>query len=150
MTIQNYQLAVGWDNEAGLTNIESLTPANSTTFRVLGTNVHYFVQSLGLYDVPYIQTPGGRSQNGFAKLIWRMRVASAIALTDLRDTYGQNSAQVGKVTIKTRLEDDSAYVNKNAVLFVPYPNVATVDKGAAFFASEEGIELMLNIVGDPS
>lgn len=117
MTIQSYAIAAGNDSAGSLTNIESISVANATKITVQGTQLHYFVDAVGRYDVPFrYNAQGLKVQQGYASITWTQSIMSSVAFKYLVDTYE------GLVTITTRLYDDNtAYANYNAILELPQP-----------------------------
>ncbi len=145
-----YKIVAGWNGTTA--NVEGITVASAvgldTLMSLLDTDTHYLVRGVGTYTVPEIATPNARTQNGYAIETWTFPIISTLALAHLRDTYGQNSAQAGKVTVNTRL-DTETYEEKNAILFVPYPNVPAVKEREGLYVFDNGqATARLAIVGD--
>lgn len=124
MPLYEYGIVAGWNGTP--VNVETISVSGAvgldTVLSTLDTGTHYFVRGLGTHEVPEIATPNANTQNGYEIEIWTFPIISTVALAYLRDTYGQNSPQAGKVTVNTRLKNGT-YVEKNAILKVPYPNV---------------------------
>lgn len=141
MTIQSYAIAAGNDAAGSLTNIESIAVANATKINVQGTLLHYFVDAVGRYEVPFVYNAQGlKVQQGYSTITWVQSVMSAVAFKYLIDTYE------GLVTITTRLYDDNAaYANYNAILELPQPaDLARVKMGNELYFGN--VEWRLKII----
>lgn len=153
MVEQTYQIAAGWDNTAGFTNIEAVSVSGGagldTLISFLDTGTHYFVQALGNYVVPYAFTTAGTvSQNGFKRLRWRFSLMEDKALDSLLTTYAQESSNDGNVTVSTRLHT-ATYVSKNAKFFIKWPDKPPLLRSGAYWYQD--VETVLKLLeGTPS
>lgn len=118
MTKYSYEIVAGWDNSGTAVNIESISPSGAVDAWLVRDSAYYWVQALGGYFAPLVQTRGGLViQNGFETVTWQLVVGSTQAYHYWYNTYQ------GKVTIRTRLAaNDNAYSYKNAVLNPPPPS----------------------------
>lgn len=129
MTVYNYQIAAAWDNAAGLTNVESITPSVSGAALQLGSywNAAYIaIQSTqGTYNVPLtLANAPNLVQNGNATQLWRFAPMAVFTYEYLIATYIRTPN--GKITIKTRT-DSTTYANQNAsVLTYTLPEDGTI------------------------
>lgn len=150
MTQYDYEIVAGWNGTTA--NIEGISvpgaTALSTILPTLDADTHYLVSGLGQYDVPPQFTGGGITSNGYAIVTWTFPLISTLALEYLIANYGQDSSQAGKVTVNTRLHTET-YVEKNAYLYVPYPNVRPTLIRSSFYGYQD-VTGQLRIVGDTS
>lgn len=100
---QEYSIAAGWNNAAGLTVIEDLTD---------GTDNFYTVRIVD-YErgIARNNADGTRYLDGLATVRWQSIV------THSQLEYLQSNFE-GKVTIRTRLYRQQDYANYNAVLLL--------------------------------
>ena len=107
VTFYDYKIASGYNNAAGLTNVELLTAGGR----------YFYAVAIGGHDLNLkTQENGVGFASGFSLLIWKSNVTRA-HYAYIRDTLlgGKYSAPV---TIRSRL-DDTVYANYNAVLTIP-------------------------------
>ena len=121
MSIQDYQLAVGHDNEAGLTNVESTLP----TFR----SRPFYVRGRGSFSEGVVRVKGdkGLYVTGYNTFAWQVSFLSYEQYAYLQTTYttGGNSLS-GPVTVRTR-RFGGTYSNYNATIRLP--KIADSDSG---------------------
>lgn len=113
MQLYQYKLAAGYNNAAGLVNIESIIPTGDRAF---SPPQGYASFSPGVLRV---RADGLRYVAGFQTILWIFSLLTAAQWRYLQDTYtvGGNSYS-GKVTVANRNEDGS-YSNYNAIIYVP-------------------------------
>ncbi len=113
MPAYSYQIASGYDNEAGFTNMESLTPTPSgDTYRVGGATSPYFVvRAFAAYrrGQRRFDASGGASFAGYAVVLWTFPRVHSAAWDWLIDNYS------GQVTIATTTGVYDSYANYNAI-----------------------------------
>jgi|SRR6056297_320076 len=107
-----YKIAVGNNNAAGLTALESITPAGDNNFAPLRIYWNYNPGDRR------IRADGTLYHAGFPSQLWRARVLTKLQWLYLKDTYC-NSGYSGAVTIRTRFGDPDTYANYNAILTLP-------------------------------
>jgi hypothetical protein len=109
----DYQIAVGFDNTAGLTPVTSITDG-STNF--------YEPSALGSFSNGRggIASDGGLFFDGFKTLVWNMTMTTK-QYVYWRTTYA-GGGYSGNVTIRTTTEQSDTYANYNAVMLVPQVN----------------------------
>lgn len=114
MAHYNYQIAVGWDNSAGLANIEAISVTGADP--IFGTT-HYYVRAFTQYlqGQEVFDINAGQTFEGYESVIWISSVMTPAAWSYLKTTYE------GQVTIKTTLGVPGTYSNKNAWLRLPRP-----------------------------
>lgn len=114
MAHYNYQIAVGWNNSAGLANIEGIAVSGATA--IFGAT-HYYVRGYARYlqGQPVFDINVGQTFEGYESVIWVSAVMTPAAWSYLKSTYE------GQVTIKTTLGVPGTYSNKNAWLRLPRP-----------------------------
>lgn len=112
MPYYSYALAVGYNNAAGLVNVENIIPTGGTRF--------YPPDSYGRYDPGQvrIRADGAVYLAGFASTTWLFKGITRLQYDYLSDTYCGSSI-AGKVTIRTLTNDPSTYANFNAILILP-------------------------------
>lgn len=128
--IYNYEIAVGWNNSGSTTNIEAITPTGAaTTDLIQPVESYYLVRGVGGYDEPMIATVGGAIvRGGFERVRWLFFVQSILSYSYFYNTYFRDSTELGKVTIRTRLNaTDNAYSYVNARLNMPRPQSLAVE-----------------------
>ncbi|MGB1285069.1 MAG: hypothetical protein ACPG7F_00935 [Aggregatilineales bacterium] len=104
-----YQIASGWDNEAGFTNMEVLTPAAGDT--IPRSTVYFIVQAAPRYNrgQSRFSATGASSFAGFATVTWTLLVVHDAAYEWFYNNYsGQN-------TIRTTTGVTGSYSNKNVM-----------------------------------
>lgn len=124
MTLYSYQIAAGWDNSAGFTNVESIavtgaSVALSDIWKRLAATAYYVVSAEPTQHDNRVRVSDGTTvQNGYPRQDWRVVAMSGDALKHWRDNY------VGKVTVATKSDDIfDTYTNKNAI--ADYPVAST-------------------------
>lgn len=124
MAFYDFQLAVGYNNAANLTNIESITPSGD--YRAFTVPDGFASYSPGQTK----QRPDGIIYtSGYPTTTWRFGGMTRKQYIYLRDTYC-NDGLSGKVTVRT-LKEDGTYSNFNAVMIVPQlPELSR--RGAAY------------------
>lgn len=107
MAVDDNQIASGWNNAAGLVNIETLVDSNGVYVAPL------LYGGLGNYTrgLRRVGSDGVVYYEGYAVKVW-----TSVFLTYLQ--YDVVLAYSGKVTLRTRLNSGS-YANYNAVLTLP-------------------------------
>lgn len=109
MAIFEYQIAAGYNNAAGLVNIETIKP--SSDFLYFWAPVSTDKYSPGIKRV---RLDGVRARFGKASTAWPFDLMTFLQFKYIRDTYC-NGGYSGKVTIRTRVGVNT-YANFNAVL----------------------------------
>lgn len=114
MALYEYKIATGWNNAAGLTNVEGLT-VDSRTFT---PPVAYMAYNPGTLR---IRADGQVYYSGFPSVVWRFTGLTRAMYYYLMTTYttGGNTLS-GKVTISTR-NLAGTHANYNAVMVLPAP-----------------------------
>lgn len=104
-----YKLAAGYNNAAGLVNIESITPSGDKAF--------YPPQGVGAYDPGQFRIRGDGTVyvSGFAATEWLFSKITRAQVRYLQTTYC-NSGWSGKVTVATKTDNINTYANFNAVM----------------------------------
>ena len=144
MPLYSYGIVAGWNGTTA--NVEGITVSSAvgldTIMSILDTDTHYFVRGLGMNTVPTVPTPNANTPNGYEIETWTFPIISTLALAYLRDNYS------GKVTVNTRLGTET-YVEKNAILHVPYPNVHAEKIRTGLYVFKDSVATArLAIVGD--
>lgn len=111
----SYSIATGWDNEAGFTNVEALTPAAGTV--IPGLTIYFVVKAYNTYrrGQRRFDIATANSYVGFKSVGWRFLDVSAAAYNWLFDTYN------GQLTIRTTTGVDGVYSNWNVYPQFPDP-----------------------------
>lgn len=132
----DYQIAAGWDNEAGFTNVEDLVPASGDS--IPNHAAYFVVKAYNTYRRGQRRfSPDGTSSfAGFRQVVWRCADADAAAYAWLRDTYE------GQVTIRTTTGVDGTYSNWNAYARFPDP----ADLTEATVGRYENIDIIMTLV----
>jgi hypothetical protein len=114
MPLFEYKIAAGYNNTAGLVNIESITPGGSVPF----------VPPVGMdgYSAGTRRVRGDGTDYiaGYASTAWQFSLLYWAQLDYLADTYCAGGWS-GKVTIRTRT-GRAVYANYNAVIKLPMPS----------------------------
>lgn len=112
------QLAVGYNNAAGLVALQSITPTNDKPF--------YPIQNYGTFDPGQFRTreDGTLYVAGYASAQFVFNVITRRQVEYLQDTYCATSWS-GKVTVKMRTDDPDTYANYNAILLLTKLSEAT-------------------------
>lgn len=114
-----YQIATGWDNEAGFTNMESLTPGAGDP--IPRSSVYFLVQASPRYSrgQPRFDATGGSGYVGFKVVKWNLPVVHDAAYEWLYTNYsGQN-------TIRTTTGVRDSYSNWNVFTSMLSPDELT-------------------------
>lgn len=108
-----YAIAAGWNNVAGLRNIESITPIGDKSFRPPNAYSAFNPGTLRL------RADGIAYTEGFASTAWTFSALTRAQYQYLMTNYsiGGNSYS-GKVTIRT-MTPAGTYANYNAVVLLP-------------------------------
>lgn len=133
-----YEIAVGWNNTAGLTNIEDIIPAGAVASWVINdrTNAYFFVDSLGTYNrIKALSTGSTLYRDGYAEITWALQATHIDALAWFYDTYVINN--LGKLTIATTV-DNSSYSNYSAFVMPE----TTEPANARRFPTQDGIRML--------
>lgn len=116
MARYDYQLAVGHNNAAGLTNVETTIPSYQT-------HQTFFPRGRGMFDdgILRVRSDGLLYTAGFASFVWEVDVLEYAQWAYLQTTYttGGNTYS-GQVTARTRLIGGT-YANYNATMILPKP-----------------------------
>ncbi len=116
MTRYDYKIASGYNNVAGLTNLEAITPTGDRSFF---SPVAYSAFRGG---VRHIRTDGSVILTGFPSAFWVFPALTRKQWEYLQDTYCGGAGKFsGKVTIRTRVGGRSSYGNFNAIMILPDP-----------------------------
>ena len=115
MPIQEYSIAVGFNNAVNLVNLETIIIENRPLI----------VKGVGNYrqGEVVVQTNGRYAFIGYPSIKWIFDVLSRAQYVYLKDTYCAGSYS-GDVTIRTRT-DGNSYSNFNAVLTLPFTDDVT-------------------------
>ncbi len=111
--LQQYKIAAGYNVSANsLVNIESIIPSSDRNFFVL--------RSFGTYDpgVIRIKSDGLDYEAGYPSIQWVFSVMTFAQYKYLKDTYCSGRYR-GATTINTKLNDNTSYVRRNAIIVVP-------------------------------
>lgn len=113
-----YQIASAWDNEAGFTNMESLTPAAGET--IPNHTAYFVVQAAPRYSRGQQRfSPKSASYTGFAVVTWNLPQVHDAAYEWFYTNYsGQN-------TIRTTTGVTGSYSNLNVITSMPSPSELT-------------------------
>jgi hypothetical protein len=111
---QNYQIAAGWNNAAGLVNIGLIVPSSHIAFvePIAKPNWNPGIQRIRLDGLSY--------SAGYSSQTWTLGFVTLQQYDYLLSTY-TGGGQSGKVTIKTRYRNH-AYANYNAIMSIPIPD----------------------------
>lgn len=112
MALYDFQLAAGYNNAAGLANIENITPSGD--YRAFTVPDGFASYSPGQSKQ---RADGLVYTTGYPTVTWRFGGLTRKQYIYLRDTYC-NDGLSGKVTVRT-LKEDGTYGNFNAVMIVP-------------------------------
>lgn len=116
MAFQEYQLAVGWNNAAGLANVEVAFPRYQ--------NNPLIVRGRGRFQpgIQRVRADFGSSETGKQVFTWLIPVMGINQYVYWQSTYstGGNSYS-GKVTARTRNAADS-FANYSATYRIPTPD----------------------------
>jgi hypothetical protein len=129
MAIFDYQIASDWDNVAGFTNVEDLvvSGAQDLTEFGLAVDTHFWIAAMGLANInEEADLSGGVSQSGHTFKTWSQFRMNTKAFTFMLTTYAQQSSLFGKVTVRTRVFDET-YANYNALLKMIYPQQLVIE-----------------------
>lgn len=119
-----YQLAVGWNNAAGLTGLEGVMLAND--FIPFKTFESWSSFSPG---DPVVRGDGTIVYDGYPSVVWTFGAMTKLQLQYLQDTYCGGSYS-GKVTVRTSTDNVNltttfpAFENYNAVMRLTPPTAA--------------------------
>lgn len=112
MTYQSYAVAVGYNNAAGLTNLETIKPVG---------DIRYFcvVEGYANYDpgVEKLRLDGLKYYVGWPSTKWIFNILTRKQYEYLRDTFC-GGGYTGQVTINTTT-DREAYGHFNAIIDIP-------------------------------
>lgn len=114
MTVYEYKLASGYDNEAGFQNVETAIPAYAN-------RVSFYPHGRGNFDegIMRIRGDGTTYFTGFQSFTWPLDFLSYAQWAYLQTTYCTGGTGLsGKVTVATRLPGGT-YANYNAVMILP-------------------------------
>jgi len=136
MALQSYELATGWDNEAGFTNVEDITVTDARTLPMVGSPV-FFVEGISGFSRGQrrFDASGGASFNGFERVALKCAVVDPLAYAHIRDNY------VGQVTVRTTRGEKDTFGNYNAYLRIPDPEEMELRNGMYY-----GFEFRLMLV----
>lgn len=111
MVRYDYQIAAGNNNAAGLVNIENITPTGGTPFKP--------PQGVGNWNPGAFRIRGDGTVYiaGYASTEWVFTTLTRLQHRYLMETYCNNSYS-GKVTIRTKADDEDTYANYNAVMIL--------------------------------
>ena len=129
----DYRIAAGHNVPlANLVNIETIIPSGDRRF--------YPPRSFGTYSPGAIRVraDGRLYFAGFPSLTWKFSILTIAQFKYLQTTYCNNSYS-GKVTIYTKLDDNSTYVRCNAIMVLPVLN--TLDTSAFRVFKDVNIEM---------
>jgi hypothetical protein len=135
MAVQSYQIATGWNNEAGYTNIEDIAVTGATP--VYAGVSHYMVNALGGYrrGEPRFDIAGGKSYAGRKRKVWVQTIMTHLAFEHLKDTFE------GQVTVHTPTSDPTTFEDWNAYLSLP--EEAELTKQDPYFVNVEWTFLLV-------
>lgn len=111
-----YQIASGYDNEAGFTNMETLTPSSGNT--IPRSAAYFIVQAAPRYNrgQQRFSATGASSFAGFATVEWNLLLVHDAAYEWFYNNYaGQN-------TIRTTTGVTGVYSNKNVITSMLSPS----------------------------
>lgn len=116
MALYNYQIATGYNNAAGLVNIENITPSGSRAFDAPDGLSKYRPGGQAI-----IRGNGTITWTGYPSTEWEWSLITLQQVRYLMTTYCA-SGYSGLVTIKTQTDNIEVYANFNAVMtLTPLP-----------------------------
>jgi hypothetical protein len=116
MAFNDYRIAVGHNNAAGLVNIESITPSGDEPFDA--------PDGLGKYRLSpnrVVRGNGLMFHQGLPSTRWEFATITQAQVRYLMETYCSNGYS-GFVTIRTQTDNKEVYANFNAVMNLTDPS----------------------------
>ena len=114
MAFFDYKIAVGLNNAAGLSNVETVFTA------FLGRPFAVVSSGIASQGVKRDTPGGGIATSGSQIVTWTIATVSEVQYDIFQDTYAKDTgAMSGDVTIRTRVSASSTFANYSAKMRLP-------------------------------